>query len=325
MRYITHPVIGALGVFMTFVVAHAQEDTARFPSRPVRLVITHGAGGGNDFIGRLINQRLTERLGRSFIAENKVGADGIIATDYVAKSPADGYTLLLPSSSYTTNAAVHNLPYDPLKSLTGIAMLAQGPIIIAVSSVAKIGSLKDLIAQARAKPGHISYASSGLGGINNFSAELFNGTTGIHMTHVPYKAGAQGVTDVISGQPQVLVSTLAVAISQVRSGRLKVLAIGSQKRSALLPDVPTVIESGVPGYESSIWWGILAPAGVPEPIADKMNAEITSVLREPEIARRLSNEAAEPWVMSREEFQKIIVSDIAKWTRVAKEAGIKFE
>ncbi len=301
------------------------DDTARYPSKPVHLVIPFAPGGGNDILGRFVGQKLSERMGQPFVADNRIGGDGIIGTDFVAKSPADGYTLVVASSSYTTNAAVHKLPFDPVKSLMAIALLGKGPIIIAVSPATGITSLKELIAQAKAKPGQLNYATSGVGGINNFSGELFNLQAGVRMVHVPYKSGAQQMTDVMSGHTEVLVSALAAALVQIRAGKIRLLAVGTDKRIALMPDIPTVVESGVSGYESSIWWGIMAPAGVPATIADRLNSEIAAVLRDPETVKRLANEAAEPVIMSRQAFGSLIVSDIAKWTKIAREADIKAE
>lgn len=301
------------------------DDAARYPAKAVRLVIPFAPGGGNDILGRFVGQKLSERMGQPVVIDNRVGGDGIIGTDFVAKSPADGYTLVVASSSYTTNAAVHKLPYDPLKSLMPIALLGKGPIIIAVSPSTGITSLKELIAQARAKPGRLNYATSGVGGINNFSGELFNIQAGIRMVHVPYKTGAQQMTDVMSGHTEVLVSALAAALVHIRSGKIRLLAVGTDKRIALMPDIPTVVESGVPGYESVIWWGIMAPAGVPAAIADRLNSEIAAILGDPDTVKRLANEAAETVVMSRQAFGNLIASDIAKWTRIAKEAGIKAE
>ncbi len=307
------------------VVAAQNEDASRYPARTVRIVIPFAPGGGNDILGRYVGQKLSERMGQPFVADNRVGGDGIIGTDLVAKSPADGHTLVVASSSYTTNAAIHKLPYDPLKSLMPISILGKGPIVIAVSPATGITSLKELIAQAKAKPGQLNYATSGVGGINNFSGEQFNMLAGIRMVHVPYKTGAQQMTDVISGHSQVLVSALIAALTQIRAGKIRLLAVGTDKRIALMPDIPTVVESGVPGYESSIWWGIMAPAGVPVQIADRLNAEIAAVLRDPETVKRLSNEAAEPVILSRQAFGALIASDIEKWTRIARESGIKAE
>ena len=301
------------------------DDVARYPSKPVRLIIPFGPGGGNDILGRYVGQKLSERLGQPVVSDNRVGGDGIIGTDLVAKSAPDGYTLVVASSSYTTNAAIHKLPFDPLKSLMAIALLGKGPIIIAVSPATGITSLKELIAQAKAKPGQLNYATSGVGGINNFSGELFNLQAGIRMVHVPYKTGAQQMTDVMSGHTEVLVSALAAALVQIRAGKIRLLAMGTDKRIGLMPDIPTVAESGVPGYESVIWWGIMAPAGVPAPIADKLNGEIATILRDPETVKRLANEAAETVIMSRQAFGNLIASDIAKWTKIANDAGIKAE
>ena len=303
--------------------AYAQEDS--YPNKPVRLVVPFAAGGGNDIINRYIGQRLAERIGQPVLIDNRVGADGMIGTEFVSRAAPDGYTLLAASTSYTTNAAIHKLSYDPVKALTGIAQIGSGPLVIATFQGLPVNSVKELIALAKSKPGQLNYATSGVGGVNNFGGELFNIMAGVRMTHIPYKGGGQAVTDVMSGQAQVLVSTLIQAIPQIRSGKLKALGVGSEKRSSLLPDVPTVAEAGVPGYEGSIWWGIMAPAAIAAPIANRLNVDMGQILREPETVKRLSNEGADPVVVSREVFSRMIISDIAKWARIAREAGIKAE
>jgi tripartite-type tricarboxylate transporter receptor subunit TctC len=298
-------------------------DPSAFPSRPVRMVVPFPPGGSNDIVGRFLAQRLSERLGQPVVVDNRAGADGIIGTDLVARGDPDGYTLLIVSSTYTMNPAIHKLPYDPVKSLTPIARLASGGNVIAVTPGLPVNTIRELIALAKTKAGHLRYASSGVGGFNHFGGELFNMLAGVSLEHVPYKGGGPAMVDVMGGQVEVVFGTLIQALPHIRSGKLKALGVGSARRSPLLPQVPTISEAGVPGYDGSIWWGILARAGTPAPIVTKLNGEINAVLRDPEAAKRLAAEGAEPVTDTPEAFGKLIAAELAKWSRIAKQAGIR--
>ncbi len=300
-------------------------DVSKYPARPIRLIIPFPPGGSNDILGRFMAQKMTERLGQTTIADNRPGADGIIGTDVVARSAPDGLTLLIISTSYTMNPAIHKMPYDPIKSFAPVSRIASGPNAIAVHPTLPAKSIKELVALAKTRPGLIRYASSGIGGFNHFGGELLNTMAGVKMTHVPYKGGGPAMLDVMTGQVEVSVGTLIQTLPHIRSGKLKALAVGSLKRTPILPDVPTVSESGVPGYDVTVWWGILAPAGVPEGIITKLNGTIAEILREPEMAKRLAAEAAEPIIESPATFSKIIASDIQKWARIAKQADIRVQ
>jgi len=298
-------------------------DASRFPTKPIRMIVPFPPGGSNDILGRFLAQKMSERLGQQTIVDNRAGADGIIGTELASRLPADGHTLLIVSTTYTMNPAIHKLPYDPLKSLIPIAQIASGGNVIATHPSFPAKTAKDLIALAKAKPGHLRYATSGIGGFNHFGGELFNVMAGVKMIHIPYKGGGPSMLDVMTGQVEVVFGTLIQALPHIRSGKLKPLGVGSAKRSPLLPEVPTVSESGVPGYDGSVWWGVLGPAGIPAPIVGKLNGEINAILREPEMAKRLVAEAAEPTVSTPEAFGKLIVNDIAKWARIAKQTGIR--
>jgi tripartite-type tricarboxylate transporter receptor subunit TctC len=321
----------AAGVALLALGSHADRaraqavDVSKYPTRPIRLVIPFPPGGSNDILGRFVAQKMTERLGQTTIADNRPGADGIIGTDFVARAAPDGLTILIVSTSYTMNPAIHKLPYDPLKSLVPVSLIASGGNVIAVNPSLPVSSIKQLIALAKSKPGTLRYASSGIGGFNHFGGELFNHMAGIKMVHIPYKGGGPAMLDVMTGQVEVSVGTLIQTLPHIRSGKLKALGVGSQKRSPVVPEVPTISEAGVPGYDGSVWWGILAPARVPEGIVMKLNGTIGEILREPDMAKRLSAEAAEPLVDTPAAFGKLIVNDIAKWARVAKQAGIRVE
>jgi len=314
----------ALGMHSDRVIAQAV-DVSKYPTRPIRLIIPFPPGGSNDILGRFIAQKMTERLGQTTIADNRPGADGIIGTDAAARAAPDGLTILIVSTSFTMNPAVHKLPYDSLKSLVPVAQIASGGNVIATHPNFPAKTVKDLVALAKAKPGHLRYASSGIGGFNHFGGEQFNMLAGVKLIHIPYKGGGPSMLDVMTGQVEVVFGTLIQAIPHIRSGKLKALGVGSAKRSPLLPDVPTVSESGVPGYDGSVWWGILTPAGVPEGIVMKLNSTIGAIVSEPEMTKRLVAEAAEPVIGTPEAFGKLIVNDIAKHVRIAKQAGIRAE
>ena len=306
--------------------AHAQDPGAEavktFPARPIRIVVPFPPGGGNDIMGRFIAAKLTERLGRQTVVENRPGADGVIGADVVAKAPPDGYTLLIISVSYAMNAALHKLPYDPVASFAPVAQIGIGPSVLATMPSLPVNSVKQLVALARAKPGQLNYASSGIGGVNHFSGELFKLATRTDIVHVPYKGGTPAMTDVMGGQVEILFNALTSALTYIRSGKLKPLGVGSLERTPALPDAPPIAET-VPGYESVIWWGIQGPAGVPPAIVARLNSEIGAILREPETVKRLEADAAQPVIVTAEAFAKLVAGDVAKWTKVARAAGIK--
>ena len=302
--------------------AHAQ-PAARFPTKSIRLIVPFPPGGSNDILGRFMGQKLSERLGQQVVIDNRGGADGIIGTEIAAKAPPDGHTLLIVSSAYSMNPAIYKLPYDPLKSFTPISLIGTGGNVITVHPSVPVKNVKDLIALAKARPGQLRYASSGVGGFNHFGGELFKTMAGVDMIHVPYKGGGPAMIDVMSGQVEVLFSTLIQALPHIRSGKMRALGVGSEKRTPLMPDVPTIVESGVAGYDGSIWWGLLGPAGMPANIQTRLHSEVVAVLRDPESAKRLTAEAAEPAIATPDEFLKIIARDITKWISVAKQAGIK--
>lgn len=306
--------------------AHAQDSGAEaakgYPARPVRIVVPFTPGGTNDILGRLIAVKLTERLGRQFVVENRLGADGIIGSDTVAKAPADGYTLLVNSVSFTMNAALHKLPYDPVASFSPIAQIGIGPSVLATTPSLPVNSIRQLVALARARPGQLNYASSGAGGVSHFGGELFKLATGTNIVHVPYKGGTPAMTDVMAGQVEVLFNALPSALPFIRSGRLKPLGVGTLQRTPALPETPAVAET-IPGYESVVWWGVQGPAGVPPAIVARLNSEIGAILSDPEMVKRLSADAAQPVIGRPEAFGKLVAGDVAKWAKVAKATGIK--
>ena len=296
-----------------------------YPSRPVRLIVPFPPGGSNDIVGRVVGAGLGDRLGKQIIIDNRAGGNSIIGTEFVANSPPDGYNLVMISTSFTTNPIIHKLPYDPLKSFAWVAMLAFGPNVLAVTQSLPVKSLKELIALAKARPGQLVYASTGVGSNAHFGTELLKHMTGTDMLHVPYKGGGPALIDTIAGQAQLCLSSLIQAIGHIRSGKLRALATSSGKRSLILPDVPTISEAGVPGYETANWWGVAAPRGTPPQVVDRLNAEIKAVLLTPDTEKRLINEGAEPALKTPAELGSYVAAEMAKWAQVARIAGIRGE
>ena len=313
-----------IGAFGASAAAQTAAGASGYPARPIRMIVPFPPGGSNDILARFIAQRMSERMGRQTLVDNRAGADGIIGTEIAANAPADGYTLLVVSTTYTMNPAIHKLTYDALKSLMPVAQIASGGNVIAGYPGFSAKSVADLVALAKAKPGELRYATSGIGGFNHFGGELFNHLAKVKLDHIPFKGGGPSMIDVIAGRVEVVFSTLIQAMPHIRTGKLIALGVGSATRSPLLPNVATISET-VPGYDGSVWWGVLAPTGVPAPIVSKLNGEINAILREPEMVKRLAAEAAEPVIGAPEDFGKLIVNDLAKWSRIAKEAGIRAE
>lgn len=293
-----------------------------FPDKPIRLIIPFPPGGSNDVLGRYIGIKLSDRLGEQVVIDNRGGANGIIGADLAARSDPDGYTLLMVSTSWVMNAAVRTLPYDVEKSFDPIAPVGTSPNCIVVNPGWGVDTVQELVTRAKAKPGSVLYGSTGVGGFNHFGGELFKTITGTNLIMVPYKGGGPAMIDVMAGQIPMMFSSITQVLPLVRQGKLKIIAVGSPKRNPVLPDTPTVAESGYPDYDVSVWWGFAAPDGVPRPAMTKLHKEITAVLESPETKKRLLDDAAEPLSMTPSEFRKLISDDIKKWREVAKKAGI---
>jgi tripartite-type tricarboxylate transporter receptor subunit TctC len=296
-----------------------------YPTKPVRLIIPFPPGGSNDVVGRAMGQQLGERLGQSVVIDNRGGAGGIIGTNEAAKSPPDGYTLLLISTAFPTSIAFNRLPQDAMKSFEPVAMLASGPALLVVPAASPANSVSDLLNLLKQKPGDLNAAAAGIGSFQHMATELFRLQTKTNFVIVQYKGGGPALTDVIAGQVQMNLGSLVQMVPHVRSGKLKALGVSSAKRVAAMPDVPTIAEAGVPGFEVSNWWGILAPAGTPAPIVGRLHKEITAVLDSPEMRKRFELEGAEVVRMSPPEVAAFVTRETEKWTRVVKEAGIKPE
>jgi tripartite-type tricarboxylate transporter receptor subunit TctC len=300
---------------------------AQYPQKPIRLIVPFPPGGSNDIVARQVGQELTGRLGQQVIVDNRGGAGGMIGTETAANSKPDGYTLLIISVAYAYNPAIYKslLKYDPEKSFVPVSILGRGPNALTVHPQLPVKTVKDLVALAKSKPGALNYASAGVGSFQHLSSEMFNVLAGVKIVHVPFKGGGPAMADVIAGNTQLCVGSLIQVIPHVRSGRLRALATGGLKRPPAMADVPTVAESGVPGYEANNWWGILAPAGTPDDIVSKLHSELTVVLKGADIRKRFEAEGAETLIMSSAEFGKYIRTETARWSKVVREANIKPE
>ena len=318
-------VLGLLACSLPAAHTAAQPQAGGYPNKPIRWIIPFPAGGSNDILGRYLGVKLSDRFGQQVVVDNRGGANGIIGADLAAQAPADGYTLLMASTSFVMNAAVRKLPYDVEKSFDPISMIGSAPNCIVVNPKGPYQSVRDLVAAAKARPASVIYASTGIGGFNHFGGELFKKVAGIDMVMVPYKCGAPAMIDVMAGQVPVMFSSVTQVLPHVRSGRLKMLAVGAAKRNPAVPDVPTVAESGFPGYEVYVWWGIVAPAGTSGAVQEKLRREFTAILQQPETRKMLAGEAAEPRIMAPADLRKMIRDDKKKWADVAKQAGIRVQ
>jgi len=294
-----------------------------YPARPIRLVIPFPPGGGNDVVGRIVAAELGERLGKQVIVDNRGGAAGVVGTEVAAAAPPDGYTLLVVASSHAVNPWQQKVRHDPIKSFTPIAMLAAGPLVLCAHPEVPAKTVKELVALAKSKPGQLFFANGGAGGFQHLSAASLAMATGIDVVHVPFKGGGPAMIDVIGGRAQFLIAPIPQVRPHVASGKLRALGIGSATRSAVLPDVPTIAEQGVPGYTAGNWWGIAGPAGVPQPIVDRLHKEISGVLFSPQTQKRLEAEGAEPWRMSTAQFAAHIATGLSRWGEVAMRLGHK--
>jgi len=305
------------------LLALAPAAAADYPNRPVRLIIPFPAGGSNDVVGRLVAHQLSAKLGQQVFVDNRGGAGGVIGTEAAANAAPDGYTLLIVSIAHAVNPALYKLKYDPINSFTPIAILATGPNVLAVNPQLPVNSVKDLLALAKQKPGELDYASAGVGSFQHLGGELFKLTAGVNIMHVPYKGGGPAMQDVISGHVKIMFSSLIQTTPFIQSGQLKALGTGGANRSPVLPDVPTIAEAGVPGYVADNWWGIVAPAGTPAPIVERLYKEVQAVLKSPDLQGQLAREGAATVVMSSAEFGEYIKTEMVKWGRVVKEGNIR--
>ncbi len=302
--------------------AHAQA----WPAKPIRFVVPYPPGGSNDVLTRITAQAMAPGLGQQIVIDNRGGAGGMIGADNVAKSPADGYSVVNVQASFTANAALRTkMAYDPINDFAYIGMMARGPLLAVVHPSLPVKNIRELVTLAKSKPGQINYGSTGTGGHNHLATELFKRMAGINIVHVPYKGVAPALTDLMGGHTQLVMTSLPSAMTQVQAGRLKALAVGSEKRSSFMPEMPTIAESGVPGYMAEFWWGLAAPSKTPADIVNRLATELTRALQSPELKQRFATEGAEPSVMSREQFTGFVKNEITRWRKVAQDTGIKPE
>jgi len=310
---------------VAILVASPPISAQQYPTKPVKIIVAFAPGGGNDFIARFMAQRLATALGQQFIVENRPGAGGSIGFEAGVRSPPDGYTLTLISNSYTVNPSLYKLKFDPVTDITPVIQISQGPYIVVVHPSLPVKTIQELIALAKSKPGQINFASPGQGTITHLAGELFVSMAGIKVIHIPYKGTGPALTDTIAGQTNVLLGSTAATLPHVRSGRLRALAVTTAKRLPAEPDVPTVAESGVPGYEVILWHGLIGPKGLPRPIVERLNGEVTTVLKLRETAEQLQNDGVSPAGGAPEQFLATIKREIEVWRKVVTDVGVKVE
>jgi len=316
--------IAALGFSLLLALAGAA-GAQDYPARQIRLIIPFPPGGSNDVVGRITAAQLGEKLGRPVFVDNRSGAGGVVGTDVAAKTAPDGYTLLIISIAHAVNTWLYKLPYDPIKDFVPVGIIATGTNVLTVNPKLPVNSVKELLDLAKKEPGVLNYASAGIGSFQHLSGELFKLMAGVDIVHVPYKGGGPSMLAVIAGEDQVMFSSIVQTVPSVQSNQLRALATGGAARSPILPDLPTIAEAGVPGYVATNWWGILAPAGTPQPVVDKLHGALEDVLGSDKTKKYLDNEGAAPVHMSSAEFGTFIASEIAKWGPVVQKAGMKAE
>ena len=315
--------LAAAGVLLALAApAFGQSD---YPNRPVRLIIPFPPGGSNDVVGRMIGTSLSDKLGKQVVVDNRAGAGGVVGTEIASHAPPDGYTLLVISLAHAVNPWLYKLPYDPIKDFVPIGIMGSGPNVVVVHPSLPVHSIKELVAMAKDKPGQLQYASAGIGSFQHLGGELFKLMAGVNILHVPFKGGGPAMIDVLGGHTKVMFSSLVQTSPHIKAGKLRALGVGGLKRNPVLPDVPTVDEAGVPGYEAVNWWGIVAPAGTPAAIVERLHKEITAVQESDAVKTVLDREGAATVQMSTAEFGAFIEKDMQKWGRVVKEGGIKAE
>jgi tripartite-type tricarboxylate transporter receptor subunit TctC len=323
LGYVVCVLIGCTVALATSIPARAQ----LYPAKPIRMIVPFPAGGATDIVGRLVGQKLTDAMGHQVIIDNRGGAGGTIGSDVAAKAPPDGYNILVGTSS--THAIAPSLyaklPYDPVRDFTPVTLLATATILLAVHPSVPARNVKELIALAKREPNAFSYASSGNGGISHLIGEHFKSVAGIQMLHVPYKGDTPALVDLASGQVSLMFGTAVSFLPYVKTGRLNALAVTNTKRSPVVPNVPTVAESGVPGFEALQWFGVYVPAGTPREIVARLNSEIAQILRMPEIRERFAGLGADVAGGSSDDFAAFQRAEVAKWTKIVKASGAKIE
>jgi tripartite-type tricarboxylate transporter receptor subunit TctC len=313
-------------IAFSFLVAVSLGAVAQpYPAKPVRIIVPFAPGGGTDFIARFIAQRLSASLGQQFVVENRAGAGSTIGTEAGLKSAPDGYTLIIISNSYAANASLYKLRFDPIADMTPVIRISSGPYMVVVHPSLPVKSLQELIALAKAEPDRVFFASSGQGSINHLATELLASMAGFKLNHVPYKGTGPALADTIGGQTNATLGSTASTLPHVRNGRLRALAVTTTKRMASEPDIPTVAEAGVPGYETVLWHGLIAPKGLAPQVVERLNAEVSKLLQLKETAEQLQSDGVSPAGGTPDEFHAAIAREIEVWRRVVNDAGVKLE
>ena len=296
-----------------------------YPAKPIRMIIPFPPGGSNDIVGRLIAQQLSDKLGKQVVVDNRAGAGGVIGTELAAAAAPDGYTLLVVSLAHAVNPWLYKLKYDPIKSFAPIALFGSGPIVMVVNPAVPATSVKELIALAKKDPGKLNLAHAGVGSFQHLGSSLFLSMTGSDIVQIPFKGGGPAMIDVVAGHSQVMLGSLVQTTPHIKAGKLRPLGVGGLKRSPSLPDVPTIAEAGVPGYHVENWWGVVAPAGTPPAIIERLQKELTAIQGSADVQKTLSTEGAEVVKMDTAEFTKYIEMELTKWQKVVKDSNIKAE
>jgi tripartite-type tricarboxylate transporter receptor subunit TctC len=315
------PLVTAAFVLALTAFAAAQD----YPTKPIRMIIPFPPGGGSDVTGRVVATALGERLGKQVIVDNRAGAGGVVGSELAANAPKDGYTLLMVSLAHTVNPWLYDLNgrYDPIKSFAPVAIIAASPVVLVVTPSLPVHSVRDLVALAKQQPGKLQYASAGIGSVTHLAGELFKYTAKVDMLHVPFRGAGPATIDVVGAHTSLMFGGLLATVPHIRSGKLRALGVGSLKRNPILPEVPTIAEAGVPGYETINWFGLVAPAGTPPAIIERLHREITAVQDLPEVQKQFDADGATVMRMTPAEFGDYMIADMSKWERVVKEAGIK--
>jgi tripartite-type tricarboxylate transporter receptor subunit TctC len=316
----------SVGLAIALSCATAGALAQSYPNKPVRVVIPWPAGGSNDVVGRLVTQKLAQTMGQQFVIDNRAGAAGSIGAEVVAKAPPDGYTLMVHSTTHLGNGTLYrNLPYDVIKDFAAVALLSAQPGVLTVHPSLPVKTVREFIALAKSRPGQILYSSSGNGSAPHLSMALFVSMSGINIVHVPYKGGVPQVTALVSGETQSSLATISTVISHIQSGKLRPLGVSSAKPTKVLPGIPTISDSGVPGYEMAPWIGVFAPAGTSRNIIDRLNAEVNKALAQADIVQKLEAQALDPWPSTPEEFSAKLKVDFDKYAKLIKLSGAKIE
>ncbi|MEW6333277.1 MAG: tripartite tricarboxylate transporter substrate binding protein [Thermodesulfobacteriota bacterium] len=320
--------LGAFGMMLALGApflspAAAAADT--YPSKPIRLIIAFAPGGSTDIVARMIGTKLSERLGKQVVPDNRGGGGGTIGMEMVAKAEPDGYTLLFTSSAIATNPLLYKVPFDPIKSFIPIAKVGSGPAVLAVNPSVPANSVKELIALAKNQPGKLVCAAAGVGSFVHMSSELFKLMAGIDFKIVQFKGGGPAMVDVMGGHSHILTGTLTMTMPQIKAGKLKALGYAGSQRTKLMPELPTIAEAGLPGYEAAIWWGFFAPAGTPKEIVDKLYKEIAVIMNSDEMKQAFDKQGSDVDLLGSADFVKFIEKETVKWTKVVKEGKIRAE